>query len=165
MKAGLSVCEAFTKGVKKAFEGQHSVVTASISEFLLSLPLGVKAANGIFCCHSLPTDDQIDTFDFSIFDRPLSGPDYAQRTGPVYQLIWGRHMSPATVDKFAEKVGAEVIITGHQPQEMGYATNGEKHLIVASDHNQGVFLPIDLSKKYTVEQLVGRLKKFVALDV
>ena len=36
-------------------------------------------------------------FDFTIFDRPLAGPDYAQRTGPVYQLIWGRHMSPATV--------------------------------------------------------------------
>jgi hypothetical protein len=165
MKAGLSVCEAFTKGVKKAFEGRHSVVTASISEFLLSLPLAVRAPNGIFCCHSLPTDDQIDAFDFTIFDRPLAGPDYAQRTGPVYQLIWGRHMSPATVDKFAAKVESDVIITGHQPQEMGYATNGDKHLIVASDHNHGVFLPIDLAQRYTVPQLVGRLKKFVALDL
>ena len=165
MKAGLSVCEAFTKGVKKAFEGRHSLVTASISEFLLSLPLAVRAPNGIFCCHSLPTDDQIDTFDFTIFDRPLTGPDYAQRTGPVYQLIWGRHMSPATVDKFAEKVNAEIIITGHQPQEMGHAVNGDRHLIIASDHNQGVFLPIDLTRKYTLDELVGRLKKFVALDV
>src|SRR5215217_265947 len=106
MKAGLSVCEAFTKGVKKAFEAQHTLVNVAISEFLLSLPLAVRAENGIFCCHSLPTDDQVDTFDYSIFDRPLSGPDYAQRTGPVYQLIWGRGMSPTTVDKFAEKVNA-----------------------------------------------------------
>lgn len=165
MKAGLSVCEAFTKGVKKAFDGHHNVVTMAISEFLLSLPLAVRAPNGIFCCHSLPTDDQIDAFDFSVFDRPLSGPDYAQRTGPVYQLIWGRNFSPATVDKFAEKVRADIIITGHQPQEMGHATNGDKHLIIASDHNQGVFLPIDLSKKYDLPGLVGRLKKFVALDV
>jgi len=73
---------------------------------------------------SMPTDDQIDNFDFTIFDRELTGPDYAQRTGPVYQLIWGRHMSPATVDKFAEKVVADVILTGHQPQEMGHAANG-----------------------------------------
>ncbi|HEY7115649.1 MAG TPA: metallophosphoesterase, partial [Tepidisphaeraceae bacterium] len=144
MKAGLSVCEAFTKGVKKAFEGQHNVVTVAISEFLLSLPLAIRAPNGIFCCHSLPTDDQIDEFDFSIFDRPLAGPDYAQRTGPVYQLIWGRNMSPATVDKFAEKVRTNLILTGHQPQESGYAVNGDKQLILASDHNQGVFLPIDL---------------------
>jgi hypothetical protein len=165
MKAGLSVCEAFTKGVKRAFEGQHNIVTAAISDFLLSLPLAVRAENGIFCCHSMPQDDQIDAFDFSIFDRPLAGPDYAQRTGPVYQLIWGRHMSPATVDKFADKVGADLILTGHQPQEMGHATNGERHLILASDHNQGVFLPIDLAEKYDLEALVGRLQKFVALDV
>jgi len=165
MKAGLSVCEAFTKGVKKAFAAQHNVVTMAISEFLLSLPLAVRAPNGIFCCHSLPTDDQIDTFDFSIFDRQLIGPDYAQRTGPVYQLIWGRNFSPATVDKFAEKVRANLIITGHQPQETGYTTNGDKHLILASDHNQGVFLPIDLSQKYNVPTLVSRLQKFVALDV
>jgi hypothetical protein len=164
MKAGLSVCEAFTKGVKKAFEGSHHIVTAAITEFLLSLPLAIKAENGIFCCHSLPTDDQIDNFDYSIFERPLAGPDYAARSGPVYQLIWGRNMSPATVDKFAEQVGASVIITGHQPQEMGYATNGDKHLILASDHNQGVFLPIDLSQSYTLDDLVANLRKFVALD-
>jgi hypothetical protein len=164
MKAGLSVCEAFTKGVRKAFDGQHHVVTAAITEFLLSLPLAIKAENGIFCCHSLPTDDQIDNFDYSIFERPLTGPDYAARSGPVYQLIWGRNMSPATVDKFAEQVGASVIITGHQPQEMGYATNGDKHLILASDHNQGVFLPIDLSQSYTLDDLVANLQKFVALD-
>jgi hypothetical protein len=165
MKAGLSVCEAFTKGVKRAFDKQHNVVTMAISEFLLSLPLAVRTETGIFCCHSMPTDDQIDNFDFTIFDRELTGPDYAQRTGPVYQLIWGRHMSPATVDKFAEKVNADLILTGHQPQEMGHATNGEKPLILASDHTQGVFLPIDLSKKYDLDALVGRLQKFVALDV
>jgi len=165
MKAGLSVCEAFTKGVKRAFDGQHNVATVAISEFLLSLPLAVRTQNGIFCCHSLPTDDQIDNFDYTIFDRPLAGPDYAQRTGPVYQLIWGRHMSAETVDKFAEKVAADLILNGHQPQESGYATNGDKQLILASDHNQGVFLPIDLAEKYDLETLVSRLQKFVALDV
>src|SRR6478609_9065556 len=157
MKAGLSVCEAFTKGVRKAFEGQHNLVTAAISEFLLSLPLAVKAENGIFCCHSLPTDDQIDTFDYSIFERPLVGADYAARTGPVYQLIWGRNMGPATVDKFAEQVGAALIINGHQPQESGYTVVGDRQLILASDHNQGVFLPMDLGQQYTMDDLVGML--------
>ena len=165
MKAGLSVCEAFTKGVRKAFGDQRNVVNVAVTEFLLSLPLAVRAPNGIFCCHSLPTNDQIDAFDFSIFDRPLEGKDYAPKTGPVYQLIWGRAMSPETVDKFLAAVNADLVITGHQPQEMGYAVNGEKHLIIASEHNQGVFLPIDLSQKYDINELVGRLTKFVALDL
>jgi len=165
MKAGLSVCEAFTKGIKKNFEGQHNVVNAAVSEFLLSFPLAVRAPNGLFCCHSLPTNDQIENFDFTVFDRPLAGPDYAQRSGPVYQLIWGRNMSPATVDTFADKVGAQILITGHQPQEMGYSTNGERHLIMASDHNQGVFLPINLSKTYDMPTLEANLRKFVSLDL
>jgi hypothetical protein len=46
---------------------------------------------------------------------------------------------------------------------MGYAVNGYKHLIIASDHNQGVFLPVDLSQRYDINTLVQRLKKFVAL--
>jgi hypothetical protein len=74
-------------------------------------------------------------------------------------------MSPATVDKFAEKVGANLILTGHQPQESGYAVNGDKQLILASDHNQGVFLPIDLSQQYTMDDLLGLIQRFVALDV
>ena len=165
MKAGLSVCEAFNKGIKKNFAGHHHLVIAAISEFLLSFPLAVRAPSGIFCCHSLPTDDQVDAFDFSIFERPLTGADYTPRTGPVHQLIWGRNMSPQTVDKFLDKVGASLVITGHQPQEMGHAQNGERHLIIASDHNQGVFLPLSLSDQYDMPSLVAGLIKFVSIDL
>ncbi len=101
MKAGASVCEAFTKGVKNHFKDQGTGVNVAITEFLLSLPLAIRCPNGIFCCHSLPTDAQIPTFDYTIFNRPLTGPDYARKTGPVYQLIWGRHMTPAGAAHFA----------------------------------------------------------------
>jgi len=164
MKAGLSVCEAFTAGVKRDFGSVYQRVNIAITEFLLSLPLGIRAANGLFFCHSLPTDSQMPTFDFTVFDRELTGPDYKRRTGPVYQLIWGRGVTPAGVGQFLEKINASIVITGHQPQETGFATNGEKHLIIASDHNQGVFLPLDLSMQYTMDGLVERVQKFVALD-
>ena len=87
---------------------------------------------------------------------PLTGRDYQRRTGPVYQLIWGRNMSPATAAKFAEQVDARILITGHQSQEMGYSVNGERHLILASEHNQGVFLPLDLDIPYEMPELVDR---------
>jgi hypothetical protein len=164
MKAGLSVCEAFSAGVKQVFADKSDKVEIAMKEFLLSLPLAVAAPNGIFCCHSLPTDSQIEKFDFNIFHRPLSGPDYARRRGPVYQLIWGRHMSAATATTFAEKVESKIIITGHQPQEEGYLVNGPHHLILASDHNQGTFLPINLSETYDMDTLVSRIQKFAALE-
>jgi hypothetical protein len=165
MKAGLSVCEAFTAGVKRDFGDRSDAVNVAMIEFLLSFPLGIRAPNGLFFCHSLPTDSQIDTFDFTIFDRQLTGKDYQRRVGPVYQLIWGRNMSPATADKFADKVGAKIVVTGHQPQEDGFKVNGDRHLILASDHNQGVFLPVDLSQTYEMPQLVERIQKFVAIDL
>src|SRR5688500_8957843 len=93
MKAGLSVCEAFTAGVKRDFKDRATLVTVALTEFLLTLPLAIRCPNGLFFCHSLPTDEQIKTFDFTVFDRELSAPDYKRRVGPVYQLIWGRNVT------------------------------------------------------------------------
>ncbi|HEY2844903.1 MAG TPA: hypothetical protein VGJ09_14680, partial [Bryobacteraceae bacterium] len=165
MKAGLSVCEAFYKGLKRDLPKNYHMVNVGITDFLLSFPLAIRAPNGLFLCHSLPTDDNLQNFDFTVFDRPLVAADYKRRTGPVYQLIWGRNTTPAGATAFMQKVHAKMLITGHQPQEMGYAINGQHHLIIASDHNQGVFLPLDLSEHYDIETLVGRLQKFVALGM
>ena len=107
----------------------------------------------------MPTDSQMPDFDFSIFDRPLAANDYKRRTGPVYQLIWGRGVTPTGVDQFLEKVDASLVITGHQPQETGHLVNGSKHLIIASDHNQGVFCPWRLSATYTIDDLINRFTR------
>ena len=165
MKAGVGVCEAFNAGVKRDFGDRAAVVTVALSEFLLSLPLAVRAPNGLFMCHSVPTDEQLKTFDYTIFNRPLTGADYKRRTGPVYQLVWGRKTSPAGLAAFADRVGAKLLIAGHQPQEAGYAVVGDRLLIIASDHNQGVFVSADLDEDYDMDRLVERVQKFVALDV
>ena len=165
MKAGMSVCEAFNAGLKRDFGTRSLMVSVAISEFLLSLPLAIRTGNNLFLCHSLPTDSEIPNFDYTVFDRDLSGPDYQRRTGPVYQLIWGRHTTPAGVEQFADALGVSVVITGHQPQDTGFAINGQRHLIIASDHNQGVFIPIDLAEDYDMHKLVRRIKKFAALQV
>lgn len=163
MKGGLSVCEAFYKGLKRDFPGEYYKVNVAVTEFLLSLPLAIRCPNGLFFCHSLPTDEQVKTFDYTVFDRELTGADYKRRTGPVYQLIWGRNVTPAGVADFAQHVGAKLLVTGHQPQEMGYAVNGEQHLIIASDHNQGVFLTLSTSEAYDIDALLQRMQKYVAL--
>ena len=48
MKAGLSVCEAFTAGVKRDFGDRGDAVSFAVSDFLLTLPLAVRCPNGLF---------------------------------------------------------------------------------------------------------------------
>ncbi len=165
MKGGQSVCAAFNKGVKRDFGGRAGVVQAAITEFLLSFPLAIRTSNGLFFTHSVPTDSEIPVFDYSVFDRGLSGADYQRKTGPVYQLIWGRRTTPQFVDMFLEKVGAQLSVTGHQPQEMGFAVNGEHQLIIASDHSQGVFVRASLCEPLDLQTLMGGMKKFVAVTL
>ena len=164
MKAGTSVCEAFTAGVKRDFADRADAVNIAIGEFLLSLPLAVRAPNGLFFCHSLPTDSQVENYDYTAFDRALTGQDYMRRTGAVYQLIWGRNMQPETAQEFADKVQASILVTGHQPQDNGYFVNGERHLIIASEHSHGVFLTVKLDQKYEMTALLRKMKKFTSLE-
>lgn len=164
-KGGTSVCEAFNKAIKRDFSPEHGKVQVAITEFLLSFPLAARTPAGLFFSHSLPNEDQIDTFDYSVFDRDeLTSTDYAKRTGPVYQLIWGRRTGHDGVSRFLSRLNASTLVTGHQPQDMGYLLSAPNHLIIASDHNQGVFLPISLSTPYSAEDLEPLVTKFVSLD-
>jgi Calcineurin-like phosphoesterase len=164
-KMGQNVCEAFTKGLVRDFPEDHTAINVAVTEFLLSFPLAARSSCGLFFCHSLPAEKEIPTFDYTVFDRELTGADYRRRTGPVYQLIWGRNMPPQSAAEFVEKMGARIVVTGHQPQESGWLVNGEHHLIIASDHSQGVYLPIDLAEPYDMNSLVEKIEKFVALEV
>jgi hypothetical protein len=165
MKGGMSVCEAFTAGLRRDFPDRSGSVTASIADFLMSLPLAVRTPNGFFICHSIPRDDQFAAFDFGVFDRPLTGADYKRRVGSVYQMVWGRNVTPQGAGEFADRVKARILITGHQPQETGFHVNGERHLIIASDHNQGVYVQLDLAREYQMPEVVSAVRKLIEVDL
>lgn len=165
-KGGTDVCEAFRKGLKRDFRDRYHFVESTISEFLLSLPLAIRApANGLWFSHSLPNEKDTETFDFNVFERELKGEDFKRKTGAAYQLIWGRGIREPGVALFLDKVKAKLAITGHQPQDNGFLVSGPQHLIVASDHNQGVFVPLSLTEEYDMDGIVSRIKKFVAVEL
>lgn len=166
MKAGVSVCEGFNKGIKRDFGDARYKVQVAITEFLLSQPLAIKTGNGIFVSHSLPSDDLIPNFDYSALDRELVSNDYTRKVGPVYQLIWGRRATPAGVDAFLERVGCKLLITGHQQQDEGYALNGDRHVIIASDHNRGVFVTVELDVDYPdIHYVAQNIHRFLELEM
>lgn len=153
LKAGASVVAAFDRGVDYIYGEQADDVRHAMNTFIRSFLLAVRCDNGIFCAHSLPSPRKIDQFDPTILDRVPTDDDLASH-GSVSLMIWGRHHNDKIADELAEKLNAELFILGHQPAEMGYELEGERIIILSSDHNHGVAIPIDLSRTYDQESIV-----------
>ena len=162
VKGGRSVLHDFDAGVSDRFGGAAVKVLDGVMDYIESLPLAARTANGIMLAHSLPASSTMDSFDEAVFTRTPTQPDL-DPGGAAHALVWGRFQPAEAIDVFAERLGVEIFIVGHTPQEDGYAVVG-RMIILASDHQHGVFLPIDLSRKYTVEQLERNIRKFVGVE-
>lgn len=161
-KGGRSVIYDFELGVEHRFGNEAGAVLEAVHAYIAALPLAARTPNGIFMCHSLPDPSLLDRFDLSVFEREPTPEDLAPG-GAAYALVWGRFHSASVVDSFAQRLAVDYFIIGHTPQEEGYATIG-RLIILASEHNHGTFLPIDLGRHYTLEELESSIRKFVSVE-
>lgn len=163
-KNGRFLLRSFEDGVAQSF-GRNNMprVMEAIREFISSFPLAARTAYGILMTHSLPSPVDWPSFDPGIFDRDMKLEDLLE-TGAVYSLVWGRGQTASQLEDASRRLKADVFITGHQPQETGYAVLENRMLILASDHNHGVFLPINLKKKQTVPELVKAIRAYVSVE-
>ncbi len=162
-KGGAASIANFNKWIFSRF-GDESAgkIIEKISEFLLTFPLAAKCANRLWFSHSLPSPLVMDDFDFSIFDRDWRPEDMVP-LGSVYETVWGRSHYPDQLKELADILKVDFFVLGHQQQDEGYATFCDRLIILSSDHGQGCFLPIDLSKRYSFQDLVSRIRFFTQL--
>ncbi|MCH7558820.1 MAG: metallophosphoesterase [Planctomycetes bacterium] len=153
MKDGKEMNRAMRLALEREFQQAGADVELAIRQFLFSQPLALRCDNRIWVSHSLPSDRSIDKFDPKILDRQLKINDVV-RPGSVYLLTWGRKHSQALLDKMAKLFDVDIFILGHQPQEQGRSQAGDNLIIIASNHNHGCLLSTDLTKSYTIEQLI-----------
>lgn len=154
VKAGSGVVESFDAGLEFLYHEHADEVRAAMNQFIAAMPLAVRGANGVFCSHSLPSPRKLESFDASVLDRVPTAEDLA---GAVYDMVWGRNHTQKLADELAERWGVKVFVMGHQPAEMGYAAEGETMLVLNSDHEHGVGLPIDLVREHTRDELIERI--------
>ncbi len=160
-KGGRCVLADFERGVRVRYGPRGDDVLAAVNVLLAAFPLAARLANGVFLAHSLPDALWSDRFDLTVFDRLPTPADLAPG-GAAYALVWGRFHTPEVIEHYARRFQAEVFVVGHTPQEDGFARVG-RMLILASDHNHGVFLPIDLNRRYTAAELETHVRKFVSV--
>jgi hypothetical protein len=156
MKDGKEMNRSMRSALEREFQETGDDIKLAIRQFLFSQPLALRCENRIWLSHSLPGDRFVDKFDRQILDRQLKIND-CEKPGSAYLLTWGRNMSQQTLDKMSKLLDVDIFILGHQAQKQGWSRAGENLIIIASDHNHGCLLSIDLAKSYTVEMLIDSI--------
>jgi len=153
IKNGKEMNRSIWAALEGEFQQKSADVKLAIKKYLFSQPLAVRCDNRIWLSHSLPSDRSADKFDLQVLSRPLKHSDVV-KPGSGYLLIWGRKHSQNLLDKIAGLLDIDIFILGHQAQGQGWTRGGQNLIIIASDHNHGCLLPIELTEYYTVEELV-----------
>lgn len=162
MKDGKEMNVSMRDALDREFERHSEDVKLALKQFLFSQALAVKCANGVFVSHSLPADRYAEKFDPKILDKQLKINDVV-KPGSAYLLTWGRSHSQQTLNKMAKMLDAKIFVLGHQRQEMGCSRAGNNLVILASDHDHGCILPVDLDRSYTIEQLLDMVIPLAAI--
>jgi len=163
MKDGREMNRAMRLAMDREFGPDGADVELATRQYLFSQPLAVKTESRIWVSHSLPSDRFIEKFDPQILNRQLKVNDIV-RPGSAYLLTWGRKHSQALLDKLAGQFDINVFILGHQPQEKGWNRAGDNLIIIASNHNHGCLIPIDLAQSYTVKQLLESIVPLASIS-
>lgn len=161
-KNGRVVTLAFEESVHQAYGRQGEQVMNAIHEFIHSYPLAGRTPNRVMVSHSLPGTRELPTFDSSVLERVPTQQDLGD-AGSAHAMVWGRYQTAPAIQSLREMFDVDYFVCGHQPQEMGYDVLHERMIILASDHNHGVFMTIDLSKPATLESLTKHIRPFASL--
>ncbi len=152
VKDGVKVVEAFNMGVEYVFGDDTPAVTEAIGVFIKSMPLALRCHCGpageshhdILCAHSLPAPALMSRFDATVLSRDLTEADYEPRQGAAHLMVWGRGYDAEQIEDLVERWGVNMFILGHEKAENGVKFIPPCALVLNSDHDRGVYLPIDL---------------------
>ncbi|MHC5108829.1 MAG: metallophosphoesterase [Planctomycetota bacterium] len=161
-KNGRVVTLDFDEGVRSTYGADAEAVLDAIDAFIRSFPLAGRTQNRVFFSHSLPSPIELPMFDASVFSRVPTDADLSE-SGAGHKLVWGRYHTNAALETLAEALDVDFFICGHQPQESGYDVLHDRMVILASEHNHGVFLPLDLSKDLTIDKLVSNIRPYAGV--
>lgn len=160
MKNGVKCVDAFNAGIESTFGDQSHRVHDAIADLVMSMPIALRCRcphGDILCSHSLPGPASMGRFDATIIHRDLTPDDYQPRTGSAHLMVWGRGYDHDQLEDLTERWGVNLFILGHEHADNGYAVVHPNAIVLNTDHNRGVYLPINLDDEPTVEHCVSNI--------
>ena len=161
-KGTVNLTRRFWDGLVHAYGDRAGEVKAAYCDFFKSLPLAIRTPNRVWISHSTPHLDALVDFDYSLFGRELTDDDFT-RESQLYSFLWGRNQDGMAAEIFAEHVGCDVLIVGHQPSQMGYKVPNSRHIILYSDNQLGRYLALPLDRPVTHYELSRHIAKITDL--
>lgn len=149
VKDGVKPVECFNRGVEYVFGDEADEVDEAIREFVLSMPLALRCVcpvGDILVAHSLPPAAMMSRFDPTVLSRDLTPADYEPRRGSAHIMVWGRGYDPELLEDLVERWGVYLFVLGHEKCEEGVKFIPPCALVLNSDHEKGVYVPIDLER-------------------
>jgi len=150
----------FRLGLQEMYGAATEKVREAYTDFIRSCPLAVRLPGGVFICHSLPEQVELRGFDPSVLKRPLEGLDLKEH-GDVFRMVWGRDYRPENAQAFAKKVGASILIHGHEPCPAGYNVPNDVQIILDCCGEKATYLLVPLARSFTHAELVAQIQKLV----
>ena len=157
-KGGRLLNLLFRLGLKEFFGSAADRVHAAHGDFIRSSPLGVRLSNGVFISHSAPALVDSDGFDVDVLSRELTDADLRQ-LGAAFDLVWGRDFRPENARAFAELVGADVLIHGHEPCPDGFQVPNRRQIILDGYGPAAAYIVISTGEEPVHERLVERIER------
>jgi hypothetical protein len=162
-KNGRVVTIDYESAVRETYGAGAEKVLIAMYEFIRSFAVAGRTANRVFLSHTLPGPRELPLFDASILQRAPTQQDLSER-GSAHSLFWGRYQTEPVLAALRETFDVDYFICGHQPQETGFDVLHGRMIILASDHNHGVFLPLDLNRPVTLDSLMGSIRPFAGVE-
>jgi hypothetical protein len=78
--------------------------------------------------------------------------------GSAYAIVWGRDASPANAAEFLKKVDADLLITGHIPQDTGFAVPNERQVILDTLGSPAAYCLFPADRPLTHQELLECVK-------
>jgi hypothetical protein len=145
----------FREGVDTAYGQRSAEIYAAYLELFAIVPLAVRTPNRVFLSHSLPKAARLESFDPAILEREAHEEQDLRPGGSIHALVWGRDTNEATVEKFLEKVDADLLITGHIPCERGFDVPNNRQLILDCMGAPAGYCLFPVDRPLTHSELLG----------
>ncbi|MBI3722686.1 metallophosphoesterase, partial [bacterium] len=164
VKGGKSLNRYLYKGMAFMYQARHEEVAQAYMKFIRDMPAAIVAPNGVFMSHSTPKKPYIPSLSMEYLTT-TSAKLPLEKCGPIKALVEGRDFEEPTIKAFTERMETDFVVCGHTPTPKGFRVANSRQLIIDSQHANGRYVTFDLTRRYTMDELMARVKPILGDEV